>query len=421
VRDCGPFAQSLLAAIPNRMRDHIEATHRSFLESHVMLQQYSRALAAEDLGYPTPIVVAFGSFGRLDGSSLLSDFDILFLYQGPSNAMLVTRCRELVTNIVKSNRSMLFDHRAAIEDGSFDFDKSPAYPVLSIDEVLETTNETRALQILTEGRVLCGIPEVQSLRATLLSRGGYTENVHEFDLSPMRAALARMKASYCQGVIGRLATEKRPLSNRKVLKLFALREFSYLACLFSLADIAIAVSAGICSAEQAGRTFSAPSVNKLASFANPTGSFGNIIAALPPNVRESLTELVKNKSARLSAEGDALSSFDTGEALFFSELRVLVVSLLSKYDALLRLLHDEQFVALIDRHDASVTNWITLRPFQRIVAYRQGLIDGSKDLAELLSQILDRASLGKPSPALEDAQISLGEIIQYQLELKAVT
>ncbi len=339
-----------------------------------MLQQYSRALAAETLPTPAPSVVAFGSFGRLDGSSLLSDFDILFLYGGAPQPERIAECRALIQSIVKSNRSMLFDHRRAIEDGLFDFDKSPAYPILSTQELLDDHNELRGIQVITEGRAIRGTAEVQAVRHEILARKGFSENVHQLDLAPLRIALNRSKSSYCNGIIGRLAGDRGSLCNRKILKLFALREFSFIANLFALADVAIATAANIYSPMEAARILSAPSVNKIASFANPTGSFGNIVSSLALDVRKTLTELV----AKWPRTDDTPFSVDPTEPPLFAHLRVPVLAVLSRYDALLKLLHDEQFIEMIDRLDPVVTNWIGLRPFQRVITYRSELISGAR-------------------------------------------
>ena len=82
--------------------------------------------------------------------------------------------------------------------------------------------------------------------------------------------------------MGHLQSSKSKLTNRKILKLFALREFSHLANLFALTEIAIARCAGSCTEADAKRILSSPSVLKIADFGDAVGSFANLLNRSAP-------------------------------------------------------------------------------------------------------------------------------------------
>ncbi|MEJ1354255.1 MAG: hypothetical protein RPU52_08455 [Candidatus Sedimenticola sp. (ex Thyasira tokunagai)] len=220
MKDCRYFEDELLAGIPYRFRAHVEETLRSFQESKVMIQLISNAITSVsevcEASEMPDIVLAIGSFGRLDGCARLSDYDIVYVYDGPFDEIRLQSIRQTIRKIVTDNKALTFDHREPIENGTFDFDASPAYPVLSLDELRENDNKIRILQILTEGRVILGEDKIAEFKSRELEGFGYTANKHSFDLTPLRDALSEMKNAFCTDFIGRLKTENRKLTNRKI-------------------------------------------------------------------------------------------------------------------------------------------------------------------------------------------------------------
>src|SRR5512145_3218145 len=151
MRDCSVFEGQLLGGIPYRSRYSVENALRSFQASNVMLHVYSEAVLSAkppQLDGRPPTVIAFGSFGRMDGAPSVSDYDVLFLYQGPVSTTHSEALRAFARRIVQSNRALPFDHRDEIEGGTFDFAKSPAYPILSTTELLAEPQGVRSLQVL---------------------------------------------------------------------------------------------------------------------------------------------------------------------------------------------------------------------------------------------------------------------------------
>src|SRR4051812_34621592 len=128
MRDCSYFENRLLAGIPYSERYGIESILRSFQSSQVMLNMLQRAV--ESIRTPASIasysLVAFGSFGRLDGDPRLSDFDPILLYVGRDTQARTKALRRHLSKIVKNNQGLPFDHRNEIEKGEFLFDSSPA-------------------------------------------------------------------------------------------------------------------------------------------------------------------------------------------------------------------------------------------------------------------------------------------------------
>jgi hypothetical protein len=368
-----------------------------------------------------PLVVAFGSFGRLDGATEVSDYDTIYLYEGPRDSEQEVALRELIRNIVRSNQALLFDHRAAIEDGTFDFDSSPAYPVFAADDIVKPDAEGRAVQLLMEGRCLRSPTLHSAIAATLVRNFGYTDSIHGLNLSSFREALSRLKKAYCHGVVGRPSDSHLHLTNRKILKLFALREFSYLANLFALTEVAIWVSVRMSSPTVAVRATSAPSILKIACFGEARGALAALLEARPPAVKQAATEVAETYISKLPKGVTGVfgsSPVDADEDPFIAKVRVLTLNVLRNFDSLLELLHDLEFLEAIDALAPDVTNWMSLQQFNSVLDRRQQLIDSAKTLAAALSEILRIVSPWAGCTALQDARQSLNEILEYSLELE---
>jgi hypothetical protein len=414
----------LLAGIPYRYRYEVEAILRAFQQSVVMLEVYSQAVrvatpAKVGETVPNPIVVAFGSFGRLDGAANISDYDVLFLYDGDRNPDRVNAFRSQLRDIVSSNQALMFDHRAAIQQGSFDFDASPAYPILSVEELFRPESEVRALQLLMEGRCLSSNAEYAKVAERLVATLGFAEVVHRLNLAPLRAALSRLKTAYCTGVVGRLRERRTALTNRKILKLFALREFSHLAALFALAETAIAVSAECCNAGGAVRTMSAPSVLKIASFGDSLAALSTLLSRRSPQVKRSSTTIVDAYIDKLRPELDGVfadPSGDDTEEQFTARLRLLTLNVLRHFNSLLQLLHDVDFLCVIDPLEPDITTWMSYKQFRHVLDRRHQLIVAAKELASALKEIVGLVARSSGCPALDDAQASLEDIVNYKLE-----
>jgi hypothetical protein len=392
-----------------------------------MLRIYRQAIATTQLpdvgGGKDPIVVAFGSFGRLDGAPDISDYDVLFMYPGSPDRTIVESLRASIRDIVSGNRALPFDHREEIESGVFDFDHSPAYPVLSTEELRSAEHEIRALQLITEGRAITNGNQVRSLRSDLLRYFGLADNIYELNLAPFRKALDRMKVSYCTGIFGRLKAEHRPLSNRKILKLFALREFCHLTTLLAAAEVAIAVSGANLDADapRIAQILSSPSILKVASFGDPSASLGNLITGVSPEVYRELLAIARSHRERLQSSSgtryDETVDGNDGEADLFEQLKGLTLPVLREYDALIQLLHEPKFLGLIEPLEPDLTTWLGYAQFQKVLDHRASLISLTKRLASSLHEILNTVQLATRAPTLDDAKESLTWIMQYTLDL----
>jgi hypothetical protein len=417
--------RQLLAVIPYRFRYEVEAILRAFQQSHVMLDIYAQALAVAKLplikGKPVcPMAIAFGSFGRLDGATNISDYDVMFLYPGGADRARVSALRSLFRELITSNQALLFDHREAIEKDKFDFDQSHAYPILAVDEIKKQENQIRALQILVEGRCLLSAERFAPMTEDLLAVFGFSNEIHSLNLSPLRAALNQQKSNYCNGVIGGLKARRNALTNRKILKLFALREFSHLANMFALTEIAVAVSSKSCTPSSSVRMLSAPSVLKIASFGSATGPLANLLGGIAPTAKQAATAIVEEyvkKLPRAVVQSFGGFSTEVDEDRFTVNIRILALNVLRCLNALFELLHNPAVLKDIDRLGTDVTTWMTYAYFPKIITWRQELIEASKHLSLALSHILDRVDQTTGCPALEDARISLREITEYKLEL----
>ena len=410
--------------IPGAEQGSVQNALMAYHDSRLMLEMYSRALNSINLRdnrkEPTPSVVAFGSFGRLDGSVQMSDYDVMFLYPGATDAKATTAIEAAITELIFYNKSFPCDHRVEIEAGTFDFGKSLAYPILSEAELWAIGAESRALQIITEARVIRQREWVSEQASRLLSeRYGYAGDRHSLNLGPLRDGLAGLKTSYCTEVYGRLSEEGRPLTNRKIVKLFALREFHYLATLLSVAESAIAVGAHADgdAVGRARRLLGAPSFLKVASFADPAGTLG---CAVPSG-----GSLGEQCAQCLAQHTDKLSRPDLGSALPTSSpidsIRALVLSVLRPYDRLLGLLHDTAFVKLIDEHKPYVTTWMMDPRFRQITKSRDDLIANAKSLARALLDLIDILSQEIGCRALDEATATLEVVEAYRLEIAAPT
>lgn len=386
-----------------------------------VLRSAFQANSMPDLrGSPGPIVVAFGSFGRLDGSVDVSDYDSIFVYPGARDDGCIDVVRGIITQVVSSNKALPFDHRAEIESRTFDFSASPAYPIISQDELLTLTHPIRSLQVLTEGRLVCPDGVLEETRSGLLSRLGYSDDRHTLNFTSLRSALNDVRREYCTSIIGRLCSDHRPLSNRKVLKLFALREFFYLATLFSTAEVSIAASTGTSTSGNAVNLLSSPSILKVTSFADSTGALSHLLHRIRPEARIELSRRVAQRVEAMSqAERIATTdtNVDTEESELDRNIRAVSLSPLSHYDALIQLLHDTRFLAQIDGLEPDVTTWMGFRQFDKILVHRQAMIGASKNLASMLKDILVFVRDTGWRYPLEEAIVSLDQIIDYDLQL----
>lgn len=425
MKDCRYFEDELLAGIPYRFRAYVEETLRSFQESKVMVQLFSNAVQAISSTHKQSeipdIVLAIGSFGRLDGCASLSDYDIIYIYDGLRDDNRVSKIRAMIRKLVIENKALLFDHREEIETYTFDFDKSPAYPVLAVNELFESNNEIRALQILTEGRTIIGDERINHFKSKILDGFGYTNNIHSFDLTPLREALIRMKRAFCHKFIGRLKTENRKISNRKILKLFVLREFFYISSLFALTDIYISCAISQSSKADALRKLSAPSMLKICTLSDPNGNLGKLLSRNRPELRDEILRMLKKRIESIPpsircAIMDQIS--DPGEAELFPLLRALTLSVLNKYDSLLQLLHDHNFLSIIDQLEPDITTWIAKRNFKKILDRREEMIAAAKLLAISLKEILELENELITNLAFTLGVENLQEIVTYQLELR---
>lgn len=388
-----------------------------------MLQVFARAVEALPpprlAGNSPPFIVAFGSFGRLDGDPAISDYDVLYLYPGRKNISNVRALQGYIRELVSTNKALPFDHRAEIESNKFKFDASPAYPILSTDELRKTIAAVRQLQMLTEGRAINEPAKVLETRKTLLESLGYTDNLLALNLSPLRDSLDSFKGSYCTQFLGSLHASAHPRRNRKILKLFTLREFSYLSSVFSVADIAIATSSRAAPLEGLVQMLSAPSVLKIASFADESGSLATLFHTLPPPLKQELREIIRDHVKAISPDKlVGMPKLTDGDAdLFFTGIRLLVLNILHVYDLLLYRLHDKSFLAQIDLRGPDVATWIAVPPFPSILASRAQLIAASRALAASLCDVLECVARRKHCPAVADALLSLQRVREYQLAL----
>ncbi|MEJ1373433.1 MAG: hypothetical protein RPU12_02065 [Candidatus Sedimenticola sp. (ex Thyasira tokunagai)] len=111
-------------------------------------------------------------------------------------------------------------------------------------------------------------------------------------------------------------------------------------------------------------------------------------------------------------------STDAGEAQLFPPLRALTLSVLTKYDSLLQLLHDHDFLDMIEPLEPDVTTWMSIRKFRRILERREEMIDAAKLLAASLKEILVLENELDENSTFGLGVESLQAIVAYELELR---
>ena len=428
MKDFSYYERQLLACLPHRFRDSVNGSIQSFEQSRSLLQIYKRAVES----WPTNIekrqvaLAAFGSLGRLDGSTLTSDYDVLHLYAGVADDECFKVIREAIKKLLQNNEALPFESRDRIANETLDFHRCPAYQILSVEELLGDTKQIQALQLLTESRTVLGEDMVFDIRERVLRKHGYSDNEFEVNYSPLREGLLQLNTSYRKEVMGRLAKENRTLLNRKVLKLFTLREFFYLATLFALVEAALAGCKRRGSVSETLRILSAPCILKLAASGNPTGPLSQLIYGHSVEVAAEVTRITSRHIKNLLLEPDSAIDEESGETSgvatsakendFSSNFRTLALAPLAKYDILLRRLHDPEFLVLIDRFRPDITTWLGHKEFNAMLSLRRQLIQFTVSLAYCLNEVLQYINKSSPSPALDDAIKTLEVIIDYRLD-----
>lgn len=421
MHDCNFFEQCFLSGIPYRFRMFTENALKASQESQVMLNLFgnalSSAMASTSLGLPNLFMVAIGSYGRLDGASKYSDYDILYLYEGNKNNDFVVIIRQFIKEIIAGNKALLFDHREEIERDTFDFDTSQAYPVLSTDELFHDDYETRALQFLTEGRALCQPEAIDQLKKDMITKYGYTQNINELDFRKLTTALENLKNAFCTDIIGRLAASGRKLNNKKILKLFALREFFYIATLFSVSEIAIGISTNNFTIIESIRKMSSPSTLKVSSFGDPNSPMHVLLRNQIPEVLEEIIKILEPKIDQIPLPGRMVFKSSHDDPKEISYLRAISLSVIHKFNSLLKRLHDENFLNSIEEFEPDYTTWIGKRQFSHITKSREELIQSSKILASTIVEILTFISEATDNATFEDAIQTLNKIKYYEIVL----
>lgn len=385
-----------------------------------MLNTFQSAIdsSLRTLSIPSdPTVIAFGSYGRLDGNTAVSDFDFIFIYQGSRDDATVASLRNVVRNIVSSNQCLQFDHRDKIENGGFDFSASPAYPVISEEELLSEAATGRAVQVLTEGRIVHGDGLGTRSRHDRLKAWGFSPDATLLNLTKLRQALNGFKDSYCNGVMCRRTADGWKLTNRKALKVFALREFSYLATMFAIAETAISVATGNCGEDTAVQLISSPSALKIASFSSPRGALAYLLEDIGVPFRNDIVQKLRAHIDAVPTEdrvAPGAIEVDPGEGQLFGFLRELTIPVIIKYDALLSLLHNPEFMRHVDTFEPDITTWLGNRNFQRILTYRGEMVKAAIRLANALADVLDMIER-RAHPIIADARAALDEVKAYKL------
>jgi hypothetical protein len=425
MKDCERFKRSLQNALPYTVRHSIEHTISAFDASHTVLRLMATAVEAaiSSAASGTDLhVVAIGSFGRLDGQADISDMDAIYLYDGPSQKRKSIKTQEMICGLVSKNQCFRFDHRRELEAHKFDFEASFAYPVIGTSELTNKTSNNRAIQLITEGRVLRHRDTVDSLRMKLLKGFGYEEVITDLDFTALRAALAQFKDSYCDAVIALKGKHKWDLTNRKILKLFALREFSYLATLFAVAEISLRVAMGIDDKHPPIATLSAPSIIKIASWSSPFGVFAEVLQRQGAAALNEITGVLKAGLTSLPKLDEAFAQQQVAEGndpVVFRYLRAYIVPILVKHDALIDFLHNPDILASFDKYEPHLTTWIGKPQFQRVFSKRQQMIDALKAFATQLKAILP--ILENQGLIIHEADAALAEVVSYQLRPAPIT
>jgi hypothetical protein len=165
----GDFGRDLLAATP-LVSAHIEST--PVLE---ILRTSAASLKLETaIGRPL-CLVAFGSLGRREYVTGLSDLDPLIIVEGKVSSQIATACRTAVlTPLAAMNPWLPFDHGTHVVNGHWDEIANVAvpYPVVGTDELLATDasdlTRERQWQVLLEGRPIFNNPMFHQVFDALL-------------------------------------------------------------------------------------------------------------------------------------------------------------------------------------------------------------------------------------------------------------
>jgi len=414
MEDCVRYDRKLLDCIPYENRKSVENVLKSIQESHVMLKVVSNAFTYNnDFHFLNLSVI--GSFGRMDGCVNISDYDILYLYEGDKDETKVVNIQKLITKTISENKALLFDHRNEIESEIFDFNSSPAYPILSFSEIREflSSDKTRnrAIQIITEGRCISNSEKLMNLKIDILNKFGFSDTSTSLDFSLLINYLNELKNSYFSNIIDSLSKSSKKGKNIKILKLFSLREFFYLSTLFALAEIAIGVSNRRIKHDEALRILSAPSILKVTSYANPIGNFILLLRELPHSNQKEVTEIFMLDDKQYKY--NYLNNYYEKDMLINNILKQSL-AVTSEFDTLLSYLHDPRYLTIIDKCGIDYLQWSTNPKLVALTKNRDRLINISKKYADSIIKSIN--ILNDCSPMIFDEAIRILNLIkEYKL------
>jgi hypothetical protein len=421
MNDCKSFENALLSSIPYHFRSVVENSIKSFRESQILLKIISKALniACHSIdGFDNTIcAISIGSFGRLDGLHDISDFDILYIYDGGHDDNKIDLCHKLIKKVITDNKALSFDHRIEIENDTFDFSTSLAYPVLSRDELYLQENSTRVVQLLLEGRSILNDDLVLNLKEQFIQFSGYTTVRYALNLSQLRGLLESFRASCCGSMIGSSAHTIPIRPNNKILKLFVLREFFHIASLFSLVDLAVGITNNTCTIRDALKILSSPCILKISSFCDMVSPLGKMLRSLQASSKGELIDIIKKLATTIPDDelhGIKDIFLKGTEDPLISKLRTYSLIVQKKFDGLVNLLHDTDFLHIVDALPSDITTWMGDRNLRSVLSLRENLIVSTRKLATALRVVIKYISDITSIPYPE-ALLNLDLIIGYEL------
>jgi hypothetical protein len=155
---------------------------------------------------------------------------------------------------------------------------------------------------------------------------------------------------------------------------------------------------------------------KIASFSSSRGALTRAFETIGPTLQNEILRRLKTHQQSTPAVDRLMVPEVAGpdQGQIHAQVRSLALPVLAKYDALLALLHDAEFMARMDLLEPDITTWLGHRSFQKILQHRSQMIDGAIRLAQALRDVLDVLESGNHQ-TVADVSGTLEAIESYKL------
>lgn len=312
-------------------------------------------------------ISVFGSVGRLSASSLTSDIELLTIYNSDvRNANKI--CEDLIEETIRRNQNLDFSHKEKIINGE-SISNLLAYPVLSMDELLN--NKNRKIQFLTESKCLHERKFDEKVYSEVLKNykmlnlhpGGFPPSSFSDDLRDFFSQFYKD------------AINSPKITNTKITKLFALRNFSSISNRIFFAIRSLDKDFSRSNVYKISTYLRRDDLTKILSGLGPFGKINEIFqgksSALIP-LRNDISRMLQeekkqlNKAEKMFIEQIEKDLKGLNIAPQTASLTGFVLLILRDYDILLSSLHDSQFIKWLNEQKNDFFTWKTKSEFQYI-------------------------------------------------------